>query len=83
MTRGDGTLTPRQLEVLTLLARGWSTQDIAAHLWLSAETIRYHAKCAYRNLGVHNRADAIALIRQDDSTTLRCPTCGTPITRRT
>lgn len=83
MTRGDGTLTPRQLEVLTLLARGRNVQQIADHLWLSAETIRCHVKSAYRNLGVHNRADAIALIRQDDSTTLRCPTCGTPITRRT
>lgn len=82
MTRGDGTLTRRQLEVLTLAARGMTPRQIAEHLWISAETVRYHLKCVYRNLGVHSRAEAIALIRQDDGVSLRCPTCGTPITRR-
>lgn len=82
MTRDDGTLTPRQLEVLTLLARGMPTEEIAAHLFLSLETVRWHIKCVLRNLGVHRREDAIAFIKHPDGVSLRCPTCGTPITRR-
>lgn len=83
MTRADGTLTPRQLEVLTLLARGWTTSQIADHLWINIETVRWHRKAIYRNLGVHRLADAIAFIQHPDGISLRCPTCGTPIQRRT
>lgn len=82
MRRDDGTLTPRQLVVLTMLARGMTPPDIAAHLFLSLDTVRWHIKRIYRNLGVHTRRDAIAFIKHPDGVSIRCPTCGAPVTRR-
>jgi biotin operon repressor len=46
-------LTPRQAEVLRLLERGQSTQQIARELHLSLETVRNHIRHLLRALGVH------------------------------
>ena len=73
MTRAPGIPTPRQIQVLRMLADGMTTFDIAADLWLSIETVRYHIRGAYRALGVHNRRDAIAVLATYEP---RCPACG-------
>jgi PAS domain S-box-containing protein len=57
-------LTPRQVEVLRLLERGYSTRQIADELNLSLETVRNHVRGVLRALGVHSRLEAVALIRQ-------------------
>jgi PAS domain S-box-containing protein len=59
-------LTPRQAEVLRLLERGESTQQIARELHLSLETVRNHIRHLLRALGVHSRLEAVALARQGD-----------------
>ena len=59
-------LTPRQAEVLRLLERGQSTQQIARELHLSLETVRNHIRHLLRALGVHSRLEAVALARQGD-----------------
>jgi PAS domain S-box-containing protein len=53
-------LTPRQVEVLRLLQRGCSTDDIARQLHLSTETVRNHVRHLLRALGVHTRLEAVA-----------------------
>jgi PAS domain S-box-containing protein len=53
-------LTPRQVEVLRLLQRGASTDDIARELYLSTETVRNHVRHLLRALGVHTRLEAVA-----------------------
>jgi PAS domain S-box-containing protein len=53
-------LTPRQNEVLQLLAQGASTGDIAAALHLSKETVRNHVRQILRELGAHSRLEAVA-----------------------
>jgi PAS domain S-box-containing protein len=53
-------LTPRQVEVLRLLQRGASTEDIARELHLSTETVRNHIRHLLRALGVHTRLEAVA-----------------------
>jgi PAS domain S-box-containing protein len=58
-------LTPRQREVLTLLERGRSTDQIAADLHLSVETVRNHIRHILRALGVHSRLEAVALTRRE------------------
>jgi PAS domain S-box-containing protein len=58
-------LTPRQTEVLRLLERGRSTNQIAAELHLSIETVRNHIRHILRALGVHSRLEAVALTRRD------------------
>ena len=54
-------LTPRQTEVLRLLERGRSTDDIALELHLSVETVRNHIRHILRALGVHSRLEAVAV----------------------
>jgi PAS domain S-box-containing protein len=58
-------LTPRQAEVLRLLEHGRSTDQIAAELHLSRETVRNHIRHLLQALGVHSRLEAVALARQE------------------
>jgi PAS domain S-box-containing protein len=53
-------LTPRQVEVLRLLQRGASTEQIASELHLSTETVRNHIRNLLSALGVHTRLEAVA-----------------------
>jgi len=54
-------LTPRQHEVLELLATGLSTKRIAAQLGIAEETTRNHIRMLLRELGVHSRLEAVVL----------------------
>jgi PAS domain S-box-containing protein len=56
----DPRLTPRQLEILELIASGLTTMDVATQLTLSPETVRNHLRNAFRELRAHNRVEAIA-----------------------
>jgi PAS domain S-box-containing protein len=58
-------LTPRQTEVLRLLKRGRSTEQIAQELQLSTETVRNHVRHILRALGVHTRLEAVAVAGQE------------------
>jgi PAS domain S-box-containing protein len=53
-------LTPRQVEILTLIAEGLSNADISDRLYLSESTVKWHIRKILRALGVSNRAQAVA-----------------------
>lgn len=53
-------LTPRELEVLTLLTRGTTSPDIAAALEISPNTVRTHVQGILAKLQVHSRLEAAA-----------------------
>jgi DNA-binding NarL/FixJ family response regulator len=53
-------LTPREVEILRLAARGLSIQAMGAELHLSRNTVKSHLAGAYGKLAAHNRAQAIA-----------------------
>jgi DNA-binding CsgD family transcriptional regulator len=57
-------LTPREIEVLTLGARGFSGPEIAEQLVLSPATVKTHFANLYEKLGVRNRAAAVAKAMQ-------------------
>jgi len=57
---GPDGLTPREVEVLQLLARGRSTRDIADELVLSVRTVGRHITNIYAKIDAHGRADAAA-----------------------
>ena len=59
LARGHG-LTPREREVALGLARGESTGELAARLFLSPHTVRDHLKAAFRKVGVASRAELVA-----------------------
>jgi DNA-binding NarL/FixJ family response regulator len=52
-------LTPREREVLVLIARGLTNREIASSLNLSLETIKTHVKRIFTKIGVHDRAQAV------------------------
>jgi DNA-binding CsgD family transcriptional regulator len=54
-------LTPREAEVLTLLARGYTNREIAATLVISARTAGVHVSHILRKLGAPNRREAAAI----------------------
>jgi PAS domain S-box-containing protein len=58
-------LTPRQHEVLLLLADGASTDQIAEGLHLSKETVRNHVRHILRALGAHSRLEAVAVAHRE------------------
>jgi DNA-binding NarL/FixJ family response regulator len=51
-------LTPRELEVLELIAGGLSNAQAAQRLELSVHAIKFHLAEIYRRLGVTNRTEA-------------------------
>jgi DNA-binding NarL/FixJ family response regulator len=57
---GNQALTPRETEVLRLLGRGWSNDEIARELTISERTVRFHLTNAYDKLGLGSRSQAIA-----------------------
>lgn len=59
-------LTPRESEVLTLLARGLDRQEIAGQLFISSKTVASHIENLLHKLGVHTMAQAIALAYREE-----------------
>jgi DNA-binding CsgD family transcriptional regulator len=53
-------LTPRERDVLGALARGGSTSEIAAELFLSPHTVRDYIKSVFEKFGVSSRAELVA-----------------------
>jgi PAS domain S-box-containing protein len=56
-------LTPRQTEILRLLERGRSTEQIATELNISKDTVRNHVQDILRAVGAKSRLEAVALVR--------------------
>ncbi|MGZ8517067.1 MAG: response regulator transcription factor [Chitinophagaceae bacterium] len=52
-------ITPRELEILTLIAEGNQNKQIASILNISAETVKKHVKNIYFKTGAHNRIEAL------------------------
>jgi DNA-binding CsgD family transcriptional regulator len=58
-TTGTERITPREREVLALVARGQTSREVAATLHLRPSTVRTHMEHAMRRLGVKTRAEAV------------------------
>ena len=62
--RSPSVLTPREYEVLQLMAKGMDNQGIAQNLCLSERTVKYHVCNIYDKLGVSSRAEAVCWAMQ-------------------
>ncbi|GAA2165592.1 response regulator transcription factor [Actinomadura napierensis] len=58
--RDEEPLSPRELEVLGLVARGGTNREAAARLFISEATVKTHLLHIYGKLGVNDRAAAVA-----------------------
>jgi DNA-binding NarL/FixJ family response regulator len=58
-------LTPRHVDVLELVAQGYSNEEIAQRLGLRPNTVKFHISEIFRRLGVRNRIEAIAQVDRD------------------
>jgi two-component system nitrate/nitrite response regulator NarL len=54
-------LTEREIEVLQLVAEGGSAAEVASHLYISRKTVSSHMQRIFTKLGVHSRAQAVAV----------------------
>lgn len=61
----EADLTPREIEVLSWLAKGKTNRDIGDILGLSPRTVNKHLEHAYAKLGVETRASAAALMTRE------------------
>jgi DNA-binding NarL/FixJ family response regulator len=61
---GDPTLTRREMEVLRELASGVSNQEIANHLFISENTVKYHVHSILEKLNLSDRRDAAIYARE-------------------
>lgn len=52
-------LTPREMEVLRLVAKGMSNRDIATELFISENTVKNHVRNILEKLHLHNRMEAV------------------------
>ena len=57
-------LTPREREVLALLAAGHSNQAIAGQLFITERTVKYHVSSILGKLGAANRTEAVTVAAQ-------------------
>ena len=55
-------LSPRQREVLQLIALGMDNDQIATRLYISRNTVKFHVRTIYERLGVHNRVEAARVL---------------------
>lgn len=58
-------LTPREEEVMRLIARGYSNKEIAGQLAVSVKTVETHKARATEKLGIHNRAGIVRYAMQE------------------
>jgi two-component system, NarL family, response regulator LiaR len=52
-------ITARELEILTLIARGYSNREIATQLFVSENTVKTHCSRAFDKLGAARRTQAV------------------------
>jgi DNA-binding CsgD family transcriptional regulator len=60
-TRMASQLSPRQREILNLVAEGRTSKEIAVALGISESTVNWHLANAFERLGASSRAEAVAL----------------------
>ena len=76
----DGTATPRaaglsekEVVVLVELCHGYTNKQIAARLWLSEQTVKFHLRNVYRKLGIKSRTEALRYAYDHDLVPLAAP----------
>ena len=62
--REELTITPRELQILELIAKGMSNREIAEKLFVSENTVKTHSSRVFDKLGARRRTQAVQLGKQ-------------------
>ena len=66
-------LTPRELEILRHVARGWSNREVGDHLGIAEATVRTHVLKVFSKMGVRNRVEmTLQALRRGFATLEEC-----------
>jgi len=65
-----GGLSAKEVAVLAELCHGHTNKQIAATLWLSEQTVKFHLRNVYRKLGISSRTEALRYAYEHDLATL-------------
>ena len=57
-------ITPRELEILELIAQGLSNREIAARVFVSENTVKTHSSRVFDKLGARRRTQAVQLAKE-------------------
>lgn len=57
-------LTPRELEILTLIAEGLSTREIAGRIYVSENTVKTHSANLFSKLNARRRTQAVQIAKE-------------------
>lgn len=60
-------LSPRQREILALVAAGRTSKEIAGDLGISESTVNWHLSNVFERLGASSRAEAVAVAMREDA----------------
>jgi DNA-binding NarL/FixJ family response regulator len=60
-TRPAPSLTPRQLDILSLIAQGRSNKEIAFALGIRERTVKFHVAALFERLGTSSRTEALVV----------------------
>ncbi len=60
-TRPAPSLTPRQLDILSLIAHGRSNKEIAFALGIRERTVKFHVAALFERLGTSSRTEALVV----------------------
>lgn len=60
-------LSPRQREILALVAAGRTSKEIASALGISESTVNWHLTNVFERLGASSRAEAVALAMREEA----------------
>ena len=61
-----GGLSVKEVAVLSELSHGHTNKQIAASLWLSEQTVKFHLRNVYRKLGINSRTEALRYAYEHD-----------------
>jgi DNA-binding NarL/FixJ family response regulator len=66
-------LSEKEVVVLVELCHGHTNKEIAASLWLSEQTVKFHLRNVYRKLGIKSRTEALRYAYDHDLVALAAP----------
>ena len=68
-----GGLSEKEVAVLVELCHGHTNKEIAARLWLSEQTVKFHLRNIYRKLGIKSRTEALRYAYEHDLAAASAP----------